>query len=418
MFHVKHKINDYEIVLKILLKVLSGKNLNEIFNQNITNQQVNISKVKNLCYGVMRQYFILNWILNSLAKNKPTPKIAIILLIAIYEIKYTKKPVYAITNDLVELSFELTKNIKIKGFVNGIIRNFLRQQVEIETKLSTNQEYKYNLPIWMINKIKKDYPNNWNNIIDNLNKNPKISLRINFKKININEYTKYLDKEDINYKIINNIIIFENTLAIEKIPLFKNGYVSIQDLHAQKLIEIIKLKNDEYVLDSCSAPGGKACQILENNQINLLALDIDAKRLDKVRQNLSRLNLTAKTLCADASNLLWWDKKKFDTIIADVPCSASGTIKRNPDIKFHRKATDIKNFVHSQKNIILNLWQCLKDNGHLVYITCSIFKEENQNNINFFRQELANVQIINELQLLPDENGDGFYYCILKKVAN
>ncbi|HLX54567.1 MAG TPA: 16S rRNA (cytosine(967)-C(5))-methyltransferase RsmB, partial [Aquella sp.] len=379
---------DLNVVLKILSEVISGKNLNEVFNQNINNANLNIGKIKDITYGVMRYYFILNSILNDLAKNEPQLEIKILLLIALYEIKYTKKPAYAITNDIVDLSFKLTKNIKIKNFTNAIIRNFLRTQIELEKKLVSNLEYKYNFPQWIISKLRKDYPDNWENIIEYSNRKPKISLRINPNKTNIDDYIKYLDKENISYKLVDNIVVLDSTIAIEKIPFFKEGYVSIQDTNAQKLKDIIKFNPNQYILDACSAPGGKACQILENNKVNLLAIDIDKNRLDKVQQSLTRLNLNANTICADASKLDWWDNKQFDIIIADVPCSASGTLKRNPDIKLHRQLSDIKNFVITQRNIILNLWNTLKNDGHMVYITCSIFKEENQENISFFRQKL------------------------------
>lgn len=444
MFHVKHKMNkqtltlnklknktklsttkklnpqsiastDLSVILKILLEVMSGKNLNEVFNQNIANPNINISRVKDVTYGVMRYYFILDTILSSLIKSDPQQEIKLLLLIAFYEIKYTKKPEYAITNDIVDLSFKLTKNIKIKNFTNAIIRNFLRIQIELEKKLESNLEYKYNFPEWLIVKLKRDYPNNWEKIIEYSNIKPKISLRINSNKIKLDDYIKYLGEGDIDYKLIDNIIVLDNTLAVEKIPFFKEGYVSIQDINAQKLKEVIKFNDDQYILDACSAPGGKACQILENNQLELLALDIDENRLDRVRQNLSRLNLNANTVCANASNLDWWDNKQFDIIIADVPCSASGTLKKNPDIKLHRQVSDIKNFVATQRNIILNLWKLLKDDGHMVYITCSIFKEENQENINYFKEVLENIKVIKEIQLLPDNNGDGFYYCVLYK---
>ncbi|MCC2626148.1 MAG: hypothetical protein K0R14_2021 [Burkholderiales bacterium] len=410
-------ITDLHLILKILSEVISGKNLNESFNKNINVENINVSRVKDVTYGVMRYFFILNYIINKLIKNDPESEIRILLLIALYEIKYSKKPAYAITNDIVEFSFKLTKNIKIKKFVNAIIRNFLRRQIELEKELANNLEYKYNAPQWLINKLKNDYSDNWESILNCSNNKPKICLRVNSKKITVDDYIKYLNEENIKYKLVDKVIVLDNTIAIEKIPFFKEGYVSIQDIHAQKLKDVIKFEPNQYVLDACSAPGGKSCQILENNQVNLLALDIDNNRLDKVRQNLDRLNLKANTICANAAEMDWWDKKQFDVIIADVPCSASGTFKKNPDIKFHRKVSDIKNFVATQREIICNLWQMLKDNGNMVYITCSIFKEENQDNISFFKQKLKDIKVISEMQLLPDGNGDGFYYCVLKKLV-
>ncbi len=201
-------------------------------------------------------------------------------------------------------------------------------------------------------------------------------------------------------------------------PLFKEGYVSVQDVSAQQLLDFIEIKDEFRILDACSAPGGKACQILENNNVDIIALDIDQKRLAKVKENIDRLELNANLICADATNLNWWDSKPFDMIIADVPCSASGTIKRNPDIKFHRKLKDIKNFVNLQQKIVVNLWNILKPGGKLVYITCSIFKEENELNIDFFKKKLKNIKVNKEINILPTESQDGFFYSILEKNIN
>ena len=140
--------------------------------------------------------------------------------------------------------------------------------------------------------------------------------------------------------------------------------------------------------------------------------------MEKIKQNLERLDLSAEVICGDAADTKWWNGSKFDTIIADLPCSATGTIKKNPDIKVNRRDTDIKNFVETQRKIILNLWKMLKDNGYLLYITCSIMPEENQDNIKYLLDKLQNSKQIKELKILPDEFGDGFYYCKLQKVTN
>ncbi len=404
-------MEDYIIISKIIEEVLVGKNLNEVFSKYI-------NETKDISYGILRNYNKIDNILKVLIKKKPNNnKVLIILLIAIYEINYSKKPKFAICNDLVNLAKFLTKSINLKNFINGVIRNYLRNLEYIEKKLENNIEYKYNFPLWWIEKLKKDFSENYIEILSNLNVIPRLGLRINTKKIKLNDYLQLLKKEDLSFNIIDNKIVLEDKLNINQIPLFKNGIVSIQDISAQKLIDLIKFNEKDYILDACSAPGGKSCQILENNKVELIALDINENRLKKVKENLERLNLSAKIICADASNLKWWNNKKFDVIIADVPCSASGTIRKNPDIKLHRKLVDIKNFVHIQQEIVLNLWHTLKINGKLVYITCSIFKEENQENINNLIKKMNNAKIIHELFILPTKFSDGFYYCILQKIS-
>jgi 16S rRNA (cytosine967-C5)-methyltransferase len=412
-------MNEYELVLDILNLVLSGKNLSEVFNKVIDDNaskkifDINIGRIKDISYGVLRHYFELNYILKKLCKHKPDSKVLIILIIGFYELLYTQKPPFAIVNDLVSFSHQQTKNSKFKGFINAVLRNFLRQKNQIKEQITENLECTYNFPQWFIKKLQMDYKNSWLQIITSLNQKPKISLRLN--SIDRAKYIEYLQQANITYTIQDNTIILQNSIAIPKLPLFDEGKVSIQDINAQRLLKLAPLKNNQYILDACSAPGGKACQILENYDVELVALDVAPDRIIKLKQNLNRLNLDAKILCADASILSWWDKRLFDLIIADVPCSATGTIKHNPDIKLHRQLDDIQNFVITQRKIVLNLWQTLKPGGFLVYITCSIFKEENQDNIEFLIQHLANIKKVKEWIFLPDEYGDGFYYALLQK---
>lgn len=418
---MKH-LTEYKIASEILLEVLSGKNLSDVFNRYIDKQvslssngvSLNIAKVKDISYGVLRHHFELTAILNKLCQTKPDNKILVILIIGIYELLYTQKPKFAVTNDLVSFSYQETKKDGLKNFVNAVFRNFLRQNTKLCQDLTNNLEFKYNFPNWFINKLKLDYKENWEQIIEASNQKPRLSLRLK-NTHDINDYIGLLDAQEITYNIRNGVIVLDNSLPVSKIPLFMDGEVSIQDIHAQKILEIAPIEDGQYILDACSAPGGKTCQILENYKVDLIALDIDNNRLDKVKQNLGRLKLSAKVLCGDAGKLDWWDGKEFDLVIADVPCSATGTIKHNPDIKLHRDPGDIANFVVIQRKIVSNLWQTIKPNGFLVYITCSIFKEENQNNIEFFASHLPNLKVIKEIRLLPDDHGDGFYYCLLQK---
>lgn len=415
---MEQSMTEYLVIINIIVEVLLGKNLTETFNQHIIPmQQGNVSKIKDICYGIIRNYYQLKSILFHIVDKVPKNKnINTILLIGIYEIEHTKKPHYAIVNELVKMSFTLTKQERIKNFVNAVMRNYLCNKEQVHLKINQQIEYKYNFPRWLINKLKQEYSRQYLTIIGNSNLIPKISLRVNLNKVSFNDYLNILKNAQIEFNLIDNKIVLQHLIKVEQIPFFKNGYVSIQDVNAQKLLEIINFNNGDYILDACCAPGGKICQILENSKAKVVGLDIDENRLVKVRQNLDRLGLNAKIMHANASCDNWWDKTFFDIIIADVPCSASGTIKRNPDIKLHRKASDIDNFVITQREIIINLWKMLKAGGKLVYITCSIFKEENHDNIIFFTQHLQNICVNKEINMLPTEYADGFYYCILEKI--
>jgi 16S rRNA (cytosine967-C5)-methyltransferase len=412
-------MNEYLIVIDILLDVLSGKNLTESFTKytSLNQEQINIGKIKDLSSGVIRYYSRFIIILNFLVKNKiNNQKIFIVMLIAFYEINFTKKPKYSIVSSLVDLGFKITKDKGIKIFINGVLRNYLRNQESISDNFNNNPEYNYSIPLWWINKIKKDYPENYETILQTSNNIPKKFLRINNRKTNLVDYLKILEHNKINYQLIDEKIVITENLPIKEIPFFNEGYFSIQNISAQKLIDIANIKDDEKILDACCAPGGKLCQILENYEVELCGIDIDSKRLEKVKENFKRLDLYSTLLQGDSSNLNWWDGKLFDKIIADVPCSASGTLKRNPDIKLHRTLKDISNFVNLQRNIIQNLLNTLKVSGWLIYITCSIFKEENTQNIQYFLDNFKNLKMIKEDIISPDDYYDGFYYCILEKI--
>ena len=320
-------------------------------------------------------------------------------------------------NDLVNLSFLLNKNVKIRNFINAILRLFLREQEKIFQQISNNNTYQYDLPVTWIDKIKSQNPNDYQQIILNLNHMPRYSIRVNNIKISKQDYIEILYKQNVKFDIIDNIIVLNNLSMVNEIPHFNDGYVSIQDIHAQKLLDLIDFKDNELVLDACCAPGGKTGLILENyNNVNLTSLDVNKSRLEKVHNNLTRLNLKTKLIQGDLLNLTWWDNVLFDTIIADVPCSSSGTIKRNPDIKINFQLDQLNQITQKQQQIVYNLWKTLKSGGKLIYITCSIFAEENELNKNYFIKNILDLKLCREIKYLPSIYGDGFYYCVFQKV--
>lgn len=412
-------MNEYNIILNIINEVIEGRNLTISFNNNLeslSEEKLNIGRIKDVSYGTIRNYYALKIILSKLImKDITDQRVEVIILIALYEILHTRKPVFAITDALVSLTWQITKQEKIKNFVNAVLRNFLRKQKEIISEVSSILQYKLNFPDWMVKKLNQQYGSKSMAIQDALNKKPCFGIRVNSKKISQTKYIEELKQNSIEYVIYKNKIVLENTIAIKDIPLFQEGYITIQDIAAQKILDISTFNTGENILDACSAPGGKACAILENHDVNILCLDVDSDRLDKVAQNLQRLELNANLKIGDATTLDWWDGKLFDKVIADVPCSATGTIKRNPDIKLTRQDKDIGQFVSLQRKIVMNLWDTLKVGGQLIYITCSILKEENQDNINYFAKNLAKVKKSAEYAILPTKYNDGFYYCILEK---
>lgn len=406
-------MDEYHNIIACLQKVYSGKNLKEVLNKYDLDRKRN--KIKNHCYGIIRHYYQINYIVNKLSKK--TEKLALIILqIGIYELKYSSKPDYAVINDLVKL-IKIKKN-KLAGFINAVLRNYIRNKDKFDIEIANQKNLKYDLPDWLINKIIEQYPNEKFQILSNLALPSGFGIRVNQKLIDSDKYIEQLNQKEIDYFVIDNKIILDKSYSIKEVPGFNEGLVSIQDVSAQYLIDLLNKYSilPLNVLDACSAPGGKLCQLLENyDNLNATALDNSEERLKRVTQNLERLGLNAKLIMADASNKNWWDGKKFDLVIADVPCSATGTIKRNPDIKINRLKSDIKTFIDQQRKIVKNLFDVIEDNGFMVYITCSILAEENQYNIKWFSDELNKFNLIQELQILPSEKSDSLYYALIQK---
>lgn len=407
-------MNTYLLIIKILNLVYSGKNLNDVIN--LHRDSLEFPKIKNISFGILRNNFSLNYIINSLVKRIDN-EMRIVLQIALFELDYSSKPEYAIVNDTVNLSYELTGKSSLKTFVNGVLRNYLRTKDDLIAKINQDYSLKYNLPNWFIDKLKIQNKKNYLAILEGLNNHPTLGLRINYRKITHAKYLELLKNKKLEIGEVGNKISLVKPIKVDDIPGFNDGLVSVQDIAAQYVVDVLQ-KNKiipRKVLDICAAPGGKTCQLLENYDCEILATDINSNRLEKIEQNLVRLELKSKLMVADALSDDWWNNEKFDFILADVPCSATGTIKRNPDIKINRTLEDISKFAKLQKNIISNIWKMLSTNGYLLYITCSLLNEENQDNILWFKSNLNNFYVVDELQILPSIHNDSLYYALICK---
>jgi 16S rRNA (cytosine967-C5)-methyltransferase len=260
------------------------------------------------------------------------------------------------------------------------------------------------------------------------NMHPPMTLRVNVRQSNAQEYSQLLVRQGIEARHLGGqAVMLTRPISVEQVPGFTEGVVSVQDYGAQLAAQLLDVKKGHRVLDACSAPGGKAGHILELAQVHLIALDSDEKRLNRVESNLARLDLSAQLMVADAAKFK--DERFYDRILADVPCTASGIVRRHVDIKWLRREVDIVSFSQQQSLILANLWRLLSKGGKLLYVTCSIFKEENQQQIDQFLQKNAdatqlpllisdeshhNMQI-EQGQLIPCEMHDGFFYALLQK---
>lgn len=422
-----------------ILKDVCHKNisLSEALSKSIKSD--NIAFTKEITFGVLRWYEQLHWLCQQLLSNgKQTlnQDIELIILIGLYQLRYCRLPSHAAVNSTVTMCDSLKKTWA-KGLVNAILRNYLRQQEALDKKILSLANIQYSHPQWLINKIRQAYPDNWQSILEANQQHAPLTLRINARQTTREDYQHLLHQAEISNKkgaLSAQAILLEHARSIEELPKFKEGFCSVQDEAAQLAAHLLDLKNGLKVLDACAAPGGKSCHLLELADINLLAIDKDVERCKKITENLQRLRLAAQVKCADAADPdSWWDKQLFDRILLDAPCSALGVIRRHPDIKLHRQANDIKALANEQQKILAKLWPLLKPGGILLYATCSILPEENQQQIEHFlaknsdavldpihfaelKQNLSQNGGIMDLQILPSLlEMDGFYYAKLIK---
>ncbi|MDR0996161.1 MAG: 16S rRNA (cytosine(967)-C(5))-methyltransferase RsmB [Zoogloeaceae bacterium] len=297
--------------------------------------------------------------------------------------------------------------------VNAVLRNYLRHQLENECLAAENPAVIWQHPRWWIDKVRRDYPEDWKTILATGNQHPPLALRVNVRQISPDDYLDCLTARGLAGQRVGPVgILLDKPVPARELPGFFEGWVSVQDLGAQEAIRHLSPPPGSAVLDACAAPGGKAAHLLEAFDIRLTAMDLDAKRLRQVRESFARLGLSGETVQGDAAT---WAEGSFEAILADVPCSASGIVRRQPDIKWLRRETDIARFAAQQKRILDNLWQRLKPGGALLYATCSVFPEENTQQIAAFLPRHPEATLTEEKQLLPCAHHDGFYYARLVK---
>jgi 16S rRNA (cytosine967-C5)-methyltransferase len=389
-----------------------------------------------LCYGVLRWQPRLQAILQALLRKPFKDKdydIQALLLIGLYQHLYLRIPPHAATAATVNV----TRTIKkpwATGLVNGVLRNFQRQREKLLEKVDKNISVKLAHPLWIIKALQKDWPSQWQNIAEANNSHPPMSLRVNARAISRDDYLQALESLDSKASALaysDNGISLEQPVDVQRLPGFNQGWVSVQDGAAQLAAQLLDAPAGSRILDACAAPGGKMAHVLERYEIKtLLALDNQAARVPLLNATLQRLNLSAQVRCADASQPdNWWDGQTFDRILLDAPCSGSGVIRRHPDIKYLRQPNDIVTLAAQQQRLLQALWPLLAPRGKLLYVTCSVFAEENHLQIqNFIQTHTDAIETVLEVdwghaqqygrQILPGENNlDGFYYaCLFKTI--
>jgi len=373
--------------------------------------------VQDLVYGSLRQYGRGDFFLSRLlSKPLAAEEIRALLLVAIYRLETRPDAAHTVVDQAVVAAGVMAEG-RFRSLVNAVLRNFLRQQAALNTDLAADELASSQHPDWWLAQLQAAYPGDWPAIVAAGNMPPPMALRVNLRRIGRAEYQQRLSAVDIASTPIDEAgLMLDKPVAVDRLPGFFDGLVSVQDPGAQRTASLLDPLPGSRVLDACAAPGGKTAHLLERAELDLLALDLKPSRCRRIEENLARLGLQAGVKAADCAKLnLWWDGRPFDAVLADVPCTASGVVRRNPDAKWLRRETDIASFAASQARILDALWQVVRPGGKLLYVTCSVFPAENAEQIGLFlaRQPLA--RRCHEEQLLPTAEHDGFFYCLLEK---
>ncbi|MDH5391956.1 MAG: 16S rRNA (cytosine(967)-C(5))-methyltransferase RsmB [Gammaproteobacteria bacterium] len=424
------------IAIKILARVLqNGESLSTAIPKEIQNlDERERPLMQALVYGVLRWRWQLESILSKYIKKPLKAKdldIKIILMLGAFQLLWMRTPDYAAVDAAVNSSLKIKKKWA-KALINAILRQLIRDREEINYK--ENLEAEYSHPLWMIESIKKDWPDHWQQILTQANEAAPMTLRIDTRQTSLADYMQLLNEVELDASTVAEVpaaLVLSQAADVFRLPGFEEGKVSVQDAAAQCAALLLKLEPGQKVLDACAAPGGKTAHILQTEpSLQVDAVDISESRLERVEENLQRLNLQANLIAADISQADdWWQGELYDRILLDAPCSASGVIRRHPDIKSLRRESDISELVATQKEILDSVWQMLKPGGLMLYATCSVFRAENEQQM---QQFLARTNDAEEIKieagwgceqkvgrqiLTGEQQMDGFYYALIKKAG-
>ena len=404
--------------------VLAGSSLTDAFERA---QQANRGwpdatrgAVRDLAWGTLRDYGRGDVVLGRLL-HKPLPaSLHALLLVALHRLERRPDQAHTVVDQAVQSAAVHAPGLK--GVVNGVLRSYLRDARELGRRIEADERARYRHPAWWIARLRASHPDAWEAALEAGNQRPPMTLRVNRMRTDVDAVDAELRAEGIRFRRLDNdALVLDTPRPVTGLPGFATGRVSVQDAGAQWAARWLDLAPGQRVLDACAAPGGKSAHILESAAVDLLALELDPARVSRIHANFERLGVRAPILTADCRAVdTWWDGRAFDRILADVPCSASGVARRHPDIKWLRRADDIRRFAMQQAGILDALWPTLAPGGKLLYVTCSLFDEENGEQVAQFGRrhpdaERLDIDGLPERQLLPHADHDGFFYALLGK---
>ncbi len=405
--------------------VLGGRNLSSALQDSVAvcgSLRGERAAAQALAYGTLRRLGFARFALARLAPRAPeSAELAALLCVAIHQLADTEAAPYAVVHLAVENADGIGGR-RIKSFANAILRSFLRQRGALLDAAHADAEARWSYPQWWIDRVTAELGPRAAATLEAGNLHPPMSLRVNRRRADVEQLHARLHGAGLSARALGPAaLVLSSPVPVDLLPGFREGWVSVQDAGAQLTAPLLDLAPGQRVLDACAAPGGKAAHILELADVELIALDLDAQRLERVNENLGRLGLRARTFCADAGELTsWWDGEPFDRVLVDAPCSASGVVRRHPDIRWLRRPTDMAGFAKQQARLLDALWKVLRPGGKLLYATCSIFREENQERIEQFAARHSDARLLGGMPgeeglLLPTREHDGFYHALLEK---
>jgi 16S rRNA (cytosine967-C5)-methyltransferase len=408
---------------RVVARVAAGKSLSaEIERASDEGTRAPRAALIDVTHGTLRRYGRSQAIVHTLARQSRTdPQIEALLWCALYVLESGRHRQYTVVDQAVR-ACNLLERWTSKGFVNAVLRRFLRERKLIDARLQDDPQARYQHPLWWIESLREAYPDRWPGVLEAGNLHPPMCLRVNRRRANPEETRDRLAEAGFPSVRIGTVgLLLERPVPVDQLPGFAQGELSVQDAAAQRTVECLDLRPGQRVLDACAAPGGKSAHILEAEDVALTALDVDAQRCARIERNLDRLGLSAQIFncnCLDLSP--WWDGRGFHRVLADVPCSASGVARRHPDIKWIRRPTDIAAFAARQTSILEGLWRVLARDGKLLYVTCSVFPQENDAVIERFLRRAADARRLAlpagiSAQCLPNAQHDGFFFALLQK---
>lgn len=410
---------------RLVAGVLAGRSLVEsAFQDDPAAASANAGLLRDLTYGTLRRLGEFRQLARLLAhRGIDDPMLEALLYVALYQLGYTKAPPHAIVNHAVAATRTLGLQ-RSASFLNALLRRFLRERETLLVQARATPEGRWSHPAWWIEKVRLQYGDVAEDILSAGLLHPPMTVRPNRRRITVEAYGAMLADAGMAASPVDpGALTLASPVAVRQLPGHAAGLVSVQDAGAQWAARLLDLADGQRVLDACSAPGGKAVHILESAAVDLTALDADASRLQTVRAQLDRLGLEAQTAVADAAELsAWWNGSGFERVLLDAPCSGSGIVRRHPDAKWLRRETDIAAFARQQRRLLDALWQVLAPGGKLLYVTCSVFREENAAVVDAFvnrREDARRLPLTSfpagDGQLLPDRSHDGFFYALLAK---